>query len=464
MRDGSQLETAAEPPPDDSGAASGTPARAARTARKAGAAWPSRRMLLPLGLFLLALGARLVFVCLYHSPRDYVFSDMSIYDLRARNLLSGALSAWDSFTPVGYPAFLALTYRLGGDAFTVGVLQALLGALTTLSTFALARRVFRSQLAAAAVGLVSALHPPAIFYTGFLLTETSFSCLLVGAAWALAASIQRRSRWGFFACGLLLGLGATVRPNLLLFLPCVPWLIGLRSGRRWREAALACGLTLAAFALPVAAAAAHNTRLVGKPTLGTNGGLNFYLNFAAVRGVRYRDARGTYGITPIPNLAYHSQDEWVKVPFYADMHYYARGWQLLREDPSRLKVALRNLEESCGAGRQGYWPGDVREAWQSLHRRLFLVAGITPALVAIVLLACRRRYAVARHRPLLIAAALVSSSVVTLLLFLGDPRMRVPFDPLLIVLAAAAYGWAGGAALARLKEARGRAVQNLPRR
>jgi len=319
------------------------------------------------------------------------------------------------------------------------------------------------------VGLLGALNPPAIFYTGFLLTETTFSCLLVGAAWALAASIERRSRWGFFGCGLLLGLGATVRPNLLLFLPCVPLLIGIGSGRRWREALLACGLSLAAFALPVAAAAAHNVRLVGKPTLGTNGGLNFYLNVAPVRGVRYRDSRGTWGITPIPNLAYHARDEWVKVPFYEDTHYYARGWALLREDPARLKVALRNLVESSGAGRQGYWPGDAREAWQSLHRRLFLVAGIAPALVAIVLLACRRRYALARHRPLLIAAALVSTSVVTLLSFLGDPRMRVPFDPLLIVLAAAAYGWAGRAALARLKEARGRRArslpaQNLPRR
>jgi hypothetical protein len=396
---------------------------------------------IPGGVFVLALVVRLVFVWQYHSPQAYVFSDMWVYDHRARNLLSGVLSAWDTFTPVGYPAFLALVYALGGSALTVGLLQSLLGALTAVFMWQLASRVFGSWGVASAVGVVSALHVPAIFYSGFLLTETLFSFLLVSGALALWVSIERRSRWAFLGCGLLLGMGATVRPNLLVFLPCVPLVIWLGTGRRWREAALSFLLLSAAFAVPVGAAAAHNARLVGAPTLGTNGGLNFYLNFASVRGVRYRDARGEHGITPIPNLFYYSQDEWVKVPFYADAHYYGRGMALLREEPARLGVTLRNLVEASGVGRQGYWPGNDRERWQRLHRRVFFYAGVVPALGALGLLVYRRRYAAPRNLGLAIAAGMVLSSVVTLLFFLGDPRMRVPFDPLLILLAAAAYVW-----------------------
>jgi 4-amino-4-deoxy-L-arabinose transferase-like glycosyltransferase len=401
--------------------------------------------LAPLAVFGLALLTRLWFVCGYHSPQDFVFSDMWVYDHRARNLLSGSLSAWDSFTPVGYPAALALVYELGGNALTVGVLQALLGALTALATWRLALLVFASPVLALCVGAACALHVPAIYYTGFLLTETLFSFLVVAGAWALVASIERRSRWGFLCCGLLLGVGATVRPNLLVFLPCVPVIIWLGSDRRWREAALSGAVLLAAFALPVAAAAAHNARLVGSPTLGTNGGLNFYLNFASVRGVRFRDARGEHGITPIPNLLYHSKDELVKVPFYADAHYFGRGLALLREEPGRLKVTGRNLVEASGVGRQGYWPVNDRERWPRLHRRVFFFVGILPSLLGLGLLGFRRRYAASRHRPLLVAAGMVLSSVVTLLLFLGDPRMRVPFDPLLILLAAAAFVWIGEA-------------------
>jgi hypothetical protein len=439
--EGGKLNTMSEELPADAGPAK--PGQGANAGQAASAErWRSSVVVIPSAVFALALVVRLVFVCGYHSPQGYVFSDMWVYDLRARNLLSGALSAWDTFTPVGYPAFLALVYRLGGSALTVGVLQALLGSLTALCMWRLASRIFGSWGVALSVGVVSALHVPAIFYSGFLLTETLFSFLLVSSAWALWASIERRSRWAFLGCGLLLGIGATVRPNLLLFLPCVPLIIWLGTGRRWREAALSFVVLAAAFVVPVGAAAAHNARLVGTPTLGTNGGLNFYLNFASVRGVRYRDARGEHGITPIPNLFYYSEDERVKVPFYADAHYYGRGMALLREEPARLAVTLRNLVEASGIGRQGYWPGNDREAWQRLHRRVFFYAGILPALAALGGLVYRRRYAAAPNLGLAIAAAMVLSSVVTLLFFLGDPRMRVPFDPLLILLAAAAYVWA----------------------
>jgi 4-amino-4-deoxy-L-arabinose transferase-like glycosyltransferase len=411
----------------------------------AGAALPAARWRLllraaPALVFVLALAVRLVFIWYYHSPQDFVFSDMWVYDHRAHNLLSGELSAWDTFTPVGYPAALALVYKLGGSPLTVGVLQAVLGAFTALLTMRLARRVFEREALAIAVGLVCALHVPAIFYAGFLLTETLFAFLVVAGTWALVESIHHKSRLGFLACGLVLGLGAAVRPNLLIFLPCVPVIIWL-GFRRWRETGVSFLLLAAAFFLPVGVAAAHNARLVGTPTLGTNGGLNFYLNFASVRGVRFRDSRGEHGITPIPNLFHYPKDEWVKVPFYADRHYFGRGLALLKEDPRRLRVAGRNLVESSGVGKQGYWPGDAREGWQRLHRRVFFFAAILPSLLGLGLLVRRRRYAESKNLPLVIAAVLLASSLVTLLLFLGDPRMRVPFDPLLILLAGAAYVW-----------------------
>src|SRR5688572_581392 len=101
----------------------------------------------PLAIGLLVFGAallvRLVFVCRFHPPGDFVFSDMSVYEQRARNLLSGGANAWDTFTPVGYPALLAAIYALGGSAMTVGVLQALLGAVTAALVATLALRIFR---------------------------------------------------------------------------------------------------------------------------------------------------------------------------------------------------------------------------------------------------------------------------------------------------------------------------------
>jgi hypothetical protein len=45
---------------------------------------------------------------------------------------------------------------------------------------------------------------------------------------------------------------------------------------------------------------------------------------------------------------------------------------------------------------------------------------------------------------------LVYTALATLYVFLGDPRMRVPFDPLLVVLAVDAWRSVGRAVVARL--------------
>lgn len=426
----------------------------------------------PLAIGLLVLGVallvRLVFVCRFHPPGEFVFSDMAVYDQRAKNLLSGSSTAWDTFTPVGYPALLAAFYALGGGATSVGVLQALLGAATAALTALLALRIFQRPALAWGVGLAGALHLPGIAYTGYLLTETLFAFLVVAACWLLAWSVEAPSRraltWAAAALGLVLGAAAAVRPNLLLFLPALPLLLWLGSGRRWRHALLASAMALAGFSLPVGLAAQRNSRLLGRPaSLGTNGGLNFYLNLADVRGVRFRERRTTHRITPIPNLVRFPRDEdeeAVRVPFYDDAHYYQRGLALLRERPSRLvERGASNWVEAAGIGRQGYWPvPDTRLT--RMHRRAFFVAALLPSFAGVLLLAARRRFAARENAALLAAAGLIASNLVTVLFFLGDPRMRVPFDPLTLLLAAAGYLWLGEllqeswAALLRLRRPR----------
>jgi 4-amino-4-deoxy-L-arabinose transferase-like glycosyltransferase len=416
---------------------------------------PSLRALSPLtvagGVFLLALVVRLVFVCAFNRPGDYVRSDMWVYDHRARNLLSGDLSAWDTFTPVGYPAFVAAVYALSGkSALLVGVVQAFLGALTAALTTLLAERAFGRRELALVLGVLCALHVPGVFYTGFLLTETTFSFLVVSAAAALVYGVDRGSRWAYALTGLLLGAGATVRPNLLLFLPCVPLILLLASGGRWRGVLVPLALVFGALLVPTGVAATHNSLLLGRPAaLGTNGGLNFYLNLAEVRGVRFSDRRGTHRITPLPNLSRYPNEEEVYVPFYDEAHFYRRGLELIAEKPSRLLRTARNLPEGAGIGQQGYWPGPDKDRFTSRYRRFFFYACLLPSALGVVSLALRRRWAARENAPLLVSAGLVLSSLITVLLFLGDPRMRVPFDPLSMLLAAAGYVWLGDALAAR---------------
>jgi hypothetical protein len=68
----------------------------------------------------------------------------------------------------------------------------------------------------------------------------------------------------------------------------------------------------------------------------------------------------------------------------------------------------------------------------------FFVVGLLPALAWLVALVFRRARARAQPAALLVAALCLASAL-PMYLFLGDPRLRVPFDPLWIVLSGLAY-------------------------
>ena len=120
-----------------------------------------------------------------------------------------------------------------------------------------------------------------------------------------------------------------------------------------------------------------------------------------------------------------------------------RGLALLRDRPSRLvERGVSNWVEAAGMGRQGYWPvPDTRLT--RMHRRAFFIAALLPSFAGMLLLAARRRFAARENAALLAAAGLIVSNLVTVFFFLGDPRMRVPFDSLVLLLAAAGYLWLG---------------------
>jgi hypothetical protein len=383
---------------------------------------------------------RLAFVRV-HSPADHVFSDMWVYDHRAHNLISGQLSAWDSFTPCGYPWLLSMVYRLspeGGPAL-VGVLQAVLGGACAALTQRIGLRLWRGGGAPLAAGLLTALHVPLVLYSGFLMTETLSAFLLVLTSLLLLRALGRRAPGEFLWAGLCLGAAAVVRPNLLPFYPLLAlWLLPALGLRR---AVLALALVLLGGLPVLGAAAAHNTRLVGKPSLlGTNGGLNFYLNFSEVRTIRYRDRLNDHGITPLPSLMRYQQDERSRVPFYDDGYYYRRGLERIQEQPARLWRATRNLSDAAGLGPLAYWPGwRDHEPFLERASRGFCYLALAPALLWLVLLGGSGRLFRPEHRPRqLLAAWLLSGAFVTWL-FLGDPRIRVPFDALWILLALDAY-------------------------
>jgi 4-amino-4-deoxy-L-arabinose transferase-like glycosyltransferase/Tfp pilus assembly protein PilF len=171
------------------------------------------------GIFLLALGVRLVYLW---QMRGSIFFDAPMMDAQYHDQWAQAIVAGKDFTggvffraPL-YPYFLALVYGVLGHSYLIArLVQFLIGSFSCVLVYSLAKRIFNRRTAAIA-GVAAALYGVLIYFEGELLIPVLLVfldlILILGLLWA-----DRRpssGRWG--VCGVLLGLSALARPNILL--------------------------------------------------------------------------------------------------------------------------------------------------------------------------------------------------------------------------------------------------------
>jgi tetratricopeptide (TPR) repeat protein len=183
--------------------------------------------------------------------------DAAYHDYWARGLANGSWAVPNNrsdpqirstpyLRPPGYPYFLALVYFLSGSSFlAVRIVQIGLGLVNCVLAFILGRSLFGPRHAG--VGLILAglmsVYWAFIFFEGELLGTVLviFCALLLMNSLCLWTDKFTYTRG--IASGILCGLFALVRPNILLFVPVVLlwawWLARRRNdGRRFHKVAL----------------------------------------------------------------------------------------------------------------------------------------------------------------------------------------------------------------------------------
>ncbi len=238
---------------------------------------------------LAGLALRLFFIWRF----PFYSGDTAYYEELARNWLyhglygfysHGQLIASDARAP-GYPAFLAGIYFLAGTGRKAVMLaQAFLDLATCVLAAGIACRLAagardatRSRVAAAALWL-TALCPFTANYAAVPLTEvlaTFFSTLallifLSPAGMTIDRLSSNRDLLGaakyWFAGGLIVGLGALVRPETPLLLAAVLIALWLRYRRpaNWKRLTLATLCMIVGLLLPLAPWAARNAVSLGR--------------------------------------------------------------------------------------------------------------------------------------------------------------------------------------------------------
>ena len=287
---------------------------------------------------------------------SFVAADAVLYLDLARNIADGLGMSQHgrptAYVGPGYPLFLAALLRVGADPLAVGLVQALLGALTAalagLAAFELAVAAGdreRARWIATGATLVVALYPHHILWTGYLLTETLFGTL-VAASFALTvrAANQHAPRLAALA-GTLAGAAAVTRPPYLAVgVVIAAWGLAAALRGRWRRIvplAFSIGLVLAPGAWAI-----RNLVELGAPIVtSTESGFVFYQgNSRGATGGSggYVDARDFVPIDP-PG----TPDEVAKDRFY-------------------LERAIRDIAEDPMA-TVGRWPAKLVNMWRPAY-------------------------------------------------------------------------------------------------
>ncbi len=173
----------------------------------------------------LAVGRLTLSILVYRNPAPAYFPDSADYERLGIGLLEMTSYRWEAtdevelFRPPGYPAFIALVYgALGKYAGNLALVQLGLGGMMALLLFDAMRRLHSSRAGLIAAALYLA-DPFSAVWALPVLSVTLFSALMAVGLYSLIRWRQwGRGHWLALA-GISGGIGSLVRPIGVLLLP-----------------------------------------------------------------------------------------------------------------------------------------------------------------------------------------------------------------------------------------------------
>ncbi len=246
-------------------------------------------------VFVATLAVRLTYMAESRSSPFFATPvvDAQTYVERAGHIAGGDILGPDNpfWQAPLYPYFLGSIARIWPEPalFTAArIAQALLAAASAVMLYRLTRR-FGPTLAMT-VTCAYALYGPLVYFDGELLGVSLETFLYLALLTALFAAWKAPSRRAWAGAGLLGGLSALVRPNILLFIVALP--LWLHYSARSRPATSPTGAHSSAWSTPyrswawvilgvviaIAPVTTRNWIVGGEPVLiSSNGGINFYI-------------------------------------------------------------------------------------------------------------------------------------------------------------------------------------------
>ena len=414
--------------------------------------WPQ----IPNALTLLGYGWGVVWrymhITTWHNPRKYVYSDMQMYvDLGKRLARDGyVMRPGDVTHPPGTAEIIAYFYTRDGNLANLVYVQVGVAAVVPIVVGLLAWLVFDKWTARLAV-LMSSFYFPFVDYGGYFLSEIYMIALVPAVValylWSLHKPSKLRAILGGFGAGLMLFLAMVMK---LVALPALVgfalyhWLFAKGPSRWLRTMAL---LAMLAGAAPGTYWMSDRctTANQGEFCLGSNkSGADFLLgHYGRIQGIKWVGPKGT-GVVSFgsPSAYQHGYRNIPEVPFAItdNEKNRAEAWKWIKKKPTHAFIlSCEHVIDTMGATLP--WPSIATNYWvgaQGFHY-LYILFLLFPTLFRFVDIWRKDGFIAMLRSTEMIIFAPVFGVLLAVFIATGEPRYRMPFDSLFMLVALQFY-------------------------
>ncbi len=427
------------------------------TERKPKTQFLQKETLLILGLFLLAFVIRLIYLnqIKLNPYFDTPQIDALWHHNWAKEIAAGDWMGKEVFfrAPL-YPYFLGTLYDLFGESFYLPrLIQIIIGSLSCVLVFLLGRKVFNKTVGIIA-SVAACVYAPFIYFDAELLIPVLVIFLdLTLILLLLRAEVRLKKRWWFVA-GMVLGLSAIARPNILIFVPFVLLWICIRFWEKNKNRIIPSTVFFLLGSILIISPVTIRNWVVGKDfvLISSQGGINFFIGnniesdgkiaTAAPGSPPYDGYQDNIWITSV-KLAERSLGQKLK-PSQISNFWVGQGLDFVQIHPLRYLGLL-------GKKLYYFWNSYEIESnkslyffsrWSSLLRLLlwdhllrFPFGIICPLAILGMILNARnwKRY--------FLLYAFVLSYMLSVISFFVTSRFRLPVIPFLIIFASYSIFW-----------------------
>ncbi len=407
------------------------------------------------GLMVLAVVLRVVYVMGMRANPTF---DRPILDAEYHVDWARAIAAGQDFYALrhGHPGpyfraplyiwLLGALFRAFGDGLLLPrLVQCFFGAATTGLAYLVGKRAFDAKVGLLAA-LMAATYWVLIYFDGELLIETLIVPLDMLALWLTMGLAERRTPRRAVLAGLVWGISAIARPNVLLFAPFVVLWLAWLERPRWKKALAPAAAFAFAFLAPILPVTAINVFHGGDAVLiASQGGVNFWIgnnpqsdgSTAIVPGTR---GGWWQGYSDAIAMAEHEAKRELR-PSEVSRFYAAKTWGFLFGEPGKAldlmlhKLRLFWIDYELGNNEDVRFVSH-RFSWVPRWMPLgFSVLGPLGILGFVLVLLGKER---GRQFPLWSFLLVYTASVVA---FFVCSRFRAPVLPVLMVFASYAVYW-----------------------